>query len=64
MLRREFRHALPNQRAPRMDLRYLQEKADILIADDYADAYEKAQSQKDEGEKSAEPAKQAEAGKP
>jgi parvulin-like peptidyl-prolyl isomerase len=35
------------------DLRYLRDKADILIADDYADAYEKSQSEKG-----------AEAGKP
>ena len=28
------------------DLRYLRDKADILIADDYADAYEKSQSEK------------------
>jgi hypothetical protein len=28
------------------DLRYLRDKADILIADDYADAYEKNQSEK------------------
>jgi hypothetical protein len=36
------------------DLRYLRDKADILIADDYADAYEKNQV-----EKSAEPEKPA-----
>ena len=30
------------------DLRYLRDKADILIADDYADAYEKSQSEKTE----------------
>jgi hypothetical protein len=41
------------------DLRYLQDKADILIADDYAEAYEKNQA-----EKSAEAAKPAESGKP
>ena len=38
------------------DERYLRDKADILIADDYADAYETAQA-----EKSAEAKKQAEA---
>jgi hypothetical protein len=41
------------------DLQYLRDKADILIADDYAAAYEKGQ-----GEKNAEPAKTAEQGKP
>jgi hypothetical protein len=46
------------------DLRYLRDKADILIAADYADAYEKAQSEKEEGGKKAEPTKQAEADKP
>jgi hypothetical protein len=30
------------------DLRYLRDKADILIADDYADAYEKSQAEKTE----------------
>jgi hypothetical protein len=40
------------------DLRYLRDKADILIADEYADAYEKNQAQK-----SAEPAKPAEQAK-
>ncbi|HLH98251.1 MAG TPA: peptidylprolyl isomerase [Xanthobacteraceae bacterium] len=39
------------------DLRYLREKADILIADDYAQAYEKQQAE-------AEAAKPAEQGKP
>jgi parvulin-like peptidyl-prolyl isomerase len=47
------------------DMRYLRDKADILIADDYAAAYEKALSEEEEGQKKgAEPAKQAEAGKP
>jgi hypothetical protein len=46
------------------DLRYLRDKADILIADDYEEAYDKAQSENEEGEKNAAPAKQAEAGKP
>jgi hypothetical protein len=41
------------------DLQYLRDKADILIADDYAAHYEKHQ-----GEKGAEPAKPAESGKP
>src|SRR5260370_42558752 len=40
-------------------LRYLRDKADILIADDYAADYEKNQA-----EKSAEAAKPAESGKP
>jgi len=40
------------------DLRYLRDKADILIADDYADAYEKGQA-----ETGAEPAKPAEQAK-
>jgi hypothetical protein len=30
------------------DLRYLRDKADILIADDYADAYENSQAEKTE----------------
>jgi hypothetical protein len=41
------------------DLQYLRDKADILIADDYAAAYEKGQ-----GEKNAETAKPAEQSKP
>jgi hypothetical protein len=41
------------------DLQYLRDKADILIADDYAAAYEKGQS-----EKNAEAAKPAESSKP
>jgi hypothetical protein len=41
------------------DLRYLRDKADILIADDFAADYEKNQA-----EKSGEPAKPAESGKP
>ncbi len=45
------------------DLRYLRDKADILIADDYAADYEKAQTEKDT-EKDAEAAKQAKAGQP
>jgi hypothetical protein len=45
------------------DLRYLRDKADILIAADYAADYEKAQSDKD-AEKDAEAAKQAKADKP
>jgi hypothetical protein len=56
--------ATAKKRLEDADLRYLQDKADILIADDYADAYEKAQSQKEEGDKGAEPGKQAEARKP
>jgi hypothetical protein len=41
------------------DLRYLREKGDILIADDYAEAYEKSQA-----DKSAEAAKPVGPGKP
>jgi hypothetical protein len=41
------------------DLQYLRDKGDILIADDYADAYEKSQA-----EKSAEAAKPAGSSKP
>ncbi len=41
------------------DVRYLRDKADILIADDYAAAYEK-----DQAEKNTEAEKPAEAGKP
>ncbi|HEY2229960.1 MAG TPA: peptidyl-prolyl cis-trans isomerase [Xanthobacteraceae bacterium] len=41
------------------DLQYLRDKADILIADDYAEAYEKGQD-----EKNAPPAKTAEPNKP
>jgi hypothetical protein len=41
------------------DVRYLRDKADILIADDYAAAYEKAQSEQEPA-----PAKTAEAAKP
>jgi hypothetical protein len=41
------------------DLQYLRDKGDILIADDYAEAYEKNQA-----EKSAEAAKPAGSGKP
>jgi hypothetical protein len=41
------------------DLRYLRDKADILIADDYAADYEKSQA-----EKNAETAKTTNASKP
>ena len=41
------------------DLQYLRDKGDILIADDYAQAYEKNQA-----DKSAEAAKPAGSGKP
>ena len=47
------------------DLRYLRDKADILIADDYADAYEKDQKEQEQNsEKAPEASKQAEAAKP
>jgi hypothetical protein len=46
------------------DLRYLRDKADILIADDYADAYEKEQKEQEDSEKAPEASKQAEAAKP
>ena len=36
------------------DLRYLRDKADILVAEDYADAYEKAQSEHEAAAKTAE----------
>jgi hypothetical protein len=39
------------------DLRYLRDKADILIADDYAAPYEKAQAEQEAGAKTAEAAK-------
>jgi hypothetical protein len=46
------------------DLRYLREKATILIADDYRNAYEKAEKEQEDSEKAPEPTKQAEATQP